>query len=172
MTQLEINNYLDIPFTTLSDWKKENSNRSKLYELLLNLDTNLVHNILDKKNNHRFFHILNRNTNNDNFEYSDIKKAFNNKDYHLASIKEQVIYSKFFKEIDVEELDDFTKTFNVSKRDIKAIYISSPFRNIEGIAKKWNKRFRLPALKINTNSSNKMPTALQNILNKKNLTNV
>ena len=172
MTQVEISNYLDIPFATLNDWKQENSKRNILYEFLINLDIEFVENILNKKNNHRFFHILNRNTSNDKFSYEDIKKAFQKNDYHLASIKEQIIYSKFFKEIEIDELEDFIKTFNVSKRVIKAIYISSPFRNIEGIAKKWNKRFRLANLNISIESTNKIPTALQNILNKKNLTNV
>ena len=61
MTQIEISKYLDIPFATLNDWKQEDSNRNKLYELLSNLDTQEVGKILNKKNNHRFFHILNRN---------------------------------------------------------------------------------------------------------------
>ena len=135
MTQIEISKYLDIPFTTLNDWKKENSNRNKLYQLLINLDKNLVENILNKQNNHRFFHILNRNIDSEKITYEDIKNAF-------------------------------------SKRDIKAIYISSPFRNINGVAKKWDKRFRLSHIDSNLERESKIPTALQNILNKKNLTNI
>ena len=42
MTQIQISKYLDIPLTTLNDWKKENSNRNKLYQLLINLDKNEV----------------------------------------------------------------------------------------------------------------------------------
>jgi uncharacterized secreted protein with C-terminal beta-propeller domain len=57
MTQIEISKYLDIPFATLNDWKQEDSNRNKLYELLSNLDTQEVGKILNKKNNHRIFHI-------------------------------------------------------------------------------------------------------------------
>ena len=172
MTQVEISKYLDIPFATLNDWKQENSNRNKLYELLVNLDINLVQNTLNKKNNHRFFHILNRNIDDEKFIYEDIKKAFSKKNYHDGTIKEQTIYSKFYKELETEELDDFIKTFCVSKRDIKAIYISSPFRKIDGIAKKWDKRFRLSHINSNLERGNKIPTALQNILNKKCLTNV
>ncbi len=172
MTQIEISKYVDIPFTTLNDWKKDNSNRNKLYQLLINLDKNLVENILNKQNNHRFFHILNRNIDSEKITYQDIKKAFSKKDYHAGTIKEQTIYSKFYKEIELDELDDFVKTFCVSKRDIKAIYISSPFRNINGVAKKWDKRFRLSHIDSNLERESKIPTALQNILNKKNLTNV
>ena len=173
MTQIEISKYLDIPFATLNDWKQEDSNRNKLYELLSNLDTQEVGKILNKKNNHRFFHILNRNIDTENFIYEDIKKAFSKKDYHDATIKEQTIFSKFFKELEVNELEDFIKTFSLSKRDIKSIYISSPFRSIEGIAKNWDKRFSLKHSDFNTIRKTKsIPSALQNILNKKNLTNV
>ena len=173
MTQIEISKYLDIPFATLNDWKQEDSNRNKLYELLSNLDTQEVGKILNKKNNHRFFHILNRNIDTENFIYEDIKKAFSKKDYHDATIKEQTIFSKFFKELEVNELEDFIKTFSLSKRDIKSIYISSPFKNIEGIAKNWDKRFRLKHSDFNTIKETKsIPSALQNILNKKNLINV
>lgn len=169
MTQIEISKYLDIPFATLNDWKQDNSNRNKLYELLSNLDIDFVEKILNKKENHRFFHILNRNIDDEKFTYEDIKKAFSKNDYHEGSIKEQTIYSKFFKELEVNELEDFIKTFTLSKRNIKNIYISSPFRTIEGIAKKWDKRFRLKHIQSSINTNKSIPSALQNILNKKNL---
>jgi hypothetical protein len=70
------------------------------------------------------------------------------------------IYSKFFKEIEPSELDDFVKTFNVSKRDIKNLYISSSFRNINGIATKWDKRFRLKHISTNTENKKVMPSSL------------
>ena len=170
MTQIEISKYLDIPFATLNDWKQENSNRNKLYELLSNLEIDFVEKILNKKENHRFFHILNRNIENDKFTFEDIKKAFLKQNYHDGNIKEQTIYSKFFKEIEIDELEDFISTFTLSKRNIKNIYITSPFRTIDGIAKKWDKRFRLKRFDSNTNNLKKsIPSALQNILNKKSL---
>jgi len=170
MTQIEISKYLDIPFATLNDWKQEDSNRNKLYELLSNLEIDLVEKILNKKENHRFFHILNRNIEDEKFTYEDIKKAFFKQNYHDGNIKEQTIYSKFFKEIEIDELEDFISTFTLSKRNIKNIYITSPFRTIDGVAKKWDKRFRLKHLELNTNNLNKsIPSALQNILNKKSL---
>jgi hypothetical protein len=70
------------------------------------------------------------------------------------------IYSKFFKEIEPAELDDFVKTFNVSKRDIKNLYISSSFRNITGMAIKWDKRFRLKHIFTNTENKKVIPSSL------------
>ena len=173
MTQAQISKYLEVPLTTLNDWKKEDSNRNKLYQLLINLDEKDVQNIINKKTNHRFFHILNRNINNTlKFTFLDIKKAFSNKDYNEATIREQSIYSKFFKELESNELDDFIKTFNVSKRNIKSIYLSSPFRTLRGIAKTWDKRFRLKHLDLNINKKRTVPSAFQNILNRKQLSNV
>lgn len=173
MTQTQISKYLDIPLTTLNDWKKENSNRNKLYQLLISLDESDVAQKLNKKVNHRFFNILNRNVDdNSKSSFDEIRKAFTRKDYHEGTIKEQSIYSKFFKELEVGELEDFVKTFNVSKRDIKSIYISSPFRSLSGVAKSWDKRFRLKHLPLVTEHKKSVPSALQNILNRKKLANV
>ncbi len=173
MTQLQISKYLDIPFTTLNDWKKENSNRHKLYQLLINLDEKEMLNKLGKKTTHRFFHILNRNIDVSlKFTLEDIINAFNKTDYHDSTLKEQSIYAKFFKELEPEELDEFIKTFNVSKRDIKRIYISSPFRSLKGIAKTWDRRFRLKHLDFKLDNKKTIPQALQNILRRKKLSNV
>ena len=49
MTQAQITQYLEIPLTTLNDWKKKDSNRNKLYELLINLDAKEVQHIIRKK---------------------------------------------------------------------------------------------------------------------------
>lgn len=174
MTQAQITQHLEIPSTTLNDWKKKDSNRNKLYELLINIDEKEVQHIIRKKNNHRFFHILNRNIYNDSkYTFEDIKKAFSKKDYHDATIKEQTIYAKFFKELEPAELEEFAQTFNVSKRDIKSIYIASPFRQLLGVAHAWDKRFRLTkAYNYNIENKNVLPTALQNILNRKKQTDV
>lgn len=173
MTQIQISKYLDIPLTTLHDWKKEDSSRNKLYQILINLDEKEVLSTLNKKTNHRFFHILNRNVdNNSKSSFNEIKKAFSRRDYHQGTIKEQTIYAKFFKELEVDELEDFIKTFNVSKRDIKCIYSTSPFRNLSGVAKSWDRRFRLKYLNNDTEYKMNVPSALQNILNRKKLVNV
>ena len=173
MTQAQISKYLNIPFTTLNDWKKEDSNRNKLYQLLINLDEKEVQSKLSKKTNHRFFHILNRNIDKTSkFTENDIREAFNRKDYHESTLKEQSIYSKFFKELEPNELDEFIKTFNVSKRNIKSLYISSPFRTLKGVAKTWDRRFRLKHIDSNIENKKSIPSVLQNILNRKNLTHV
>jgi len=173
MTHVQISKYLDIPFTTLNDWKKEDSNRNKLYQLLINLDEKEVQSKLSKKTNHRFFHILNRNIDKTSkFTEYDIRKAFDKKDYHKATIREQSIYAKFFKELEASELDEFIKIFNVSKRNIKSIYTSSPFRTLKGIAKTWDSRFRLKHIDSNIENKKTIPSALQNILNRRNLTHV
>jgi len=173
MTQVQISKYLEIPFATLNDWKKEDSNRNKLYQLLINLDEKEVQNKLNKKTNHRFFHILNRNIDKTSkFTSDEIREAFNKKDYHEATLREQSIYAKFFKELEPNELDEFIKTFNVSKRNIKSLYISSPFRSIKGVAKTWDRRFRLKHIDSSIENKKPVPSALQNILNRKNLTHV
>ncbi|MGB7402648.1 MAG: hypothetical protein WA916_08705 [Arcobacter sp.] len=173
MTQKEISKYLDIPLTTLNDWKKEDSNRYKLYQLLINLDTGHVENLSIKKTNHRIFHILNRNIDNSlKFSYNEIKEAFSKNNYYKATKREQTIYSKFFKELNENELDEFVQTFDVSKRNIKSIYISSPFRSLKGVAKIWDRRFRVKHLSTNTHDTKKIPSALQNIINRKTLAHV
>ncbi|NQY23624.1 MAG: hypothetical protein HRT41_06295 [Campylobacteraceae bacterium] len=173
MTQVEISKYLEIPLTTLNDWKKEDSNRNKLYQLLIHLDKKELQNISEKKVTHRFFHILNRNIDEHfKFTYSDIKKAFNKSKYDDASIKEQSIYSKFFKELSPDELEEFISTFDISKRDVKNIYITSPFRSLTGVAKSWDKRFRLKHLPLNGDNENIVPLALQNILKRKKIVHV
>ncbi|MFA6789342.1 MAG: hypothetical protein WCR15_06630, partial [Arcobacteraceae bacterium] len=92
---------------------------------------------------------------------------------HAATINEQTIYAKFFKELEPAELEEFAQTFNVSKRDIKNIYISSPFRQLIGVAHAWDKRFRLTKVdNYNIENKNILPTALQNILNRKKPTHV
>jgi hypothetical protein len=173
MTLLQISKYLDIPFSTLNDWKKEDSNKNKLYQLLINLEEKEVRSIFNKKTNHRFFHILNRNINDGSkFNLKDIKDAFSKKDFNEANIREKNIYSKFFKEIEVNELDEFVNTFNISKRHIKSIYISSPFRKLKGLANVWDKRFRLKHVEVNIDTNKEIPSILQNILNKKELIHV
>ena len=142
MTHLQISKHLDIPLTTLNDWKKKNSNRNKLYQLLINLEEDVV------------------------------QEKLNKKDYYEASSREQTIYAKFFKELEPNELDEFIITFNVSKRNIKSIYLSSPFRTLKGIAKIWDRRFRLKSIGPNEEVEKNIPTVLQNILNKRNLTHV
>ena len=62
--------------TTLNDWKKGNSNRNKLYQLLISLDEGDVIPKLNKKTNHRFFYILNKNVDDNSMSsFDEIRKA-------------------------------------------------------------------------------------------------
>ena len=176
MTQKEITNYLNIPLTTLNDWKKTDSARNKLYELLINLDSSIALTILNKKVNHEIFSILNRNIADDsNFTFDEIKTAFSKSSYSDSTPREQIIYAKFFKELDPSELDDFTSTFNVSKRNIKNIYLTSPFRFLSGVSKLYDKRFRVRHANNNlqtSKSKQNIPAALKQLLANKGVVNV
>ena len=172
MTKQEISKLFEIPISTLNDWQKENSNRHKLYQFLNQFDVRNTTKILAEKKNHRIFHILNRNIDKaEAFSVTDIKVAFSHDNYTNASEKEHIIYSKFFKECDEEDLTNLIKQFNLSIRNIKKIYLTSPLRKLKGVADIWDKRFRLQPLEVSIQSSNdtSIPIALQQILAKRGL---
>ncbi len=150
MTKSEISDILDIPLTTLYDWEKEEHPKNKLYRHLLNTSKSVAKRTTKKKKEtHRILHILNRNiTEKNKYTREEIKKAFSKKDYILATQREKIIYSRFFKECDEDDLTDLVKTFYVSKRDIKLIYKDIPERAFPGVSKVWDRRFRI-ADKIN-----------------------
>lgn len=145
MTKNDINEVFDIPLTTLYDWEKEEHGKHKLYKLLSNIDKEAANKTINKKKEtHRIFHILNKNITQDHrYSSEEIKRAFSKKDYSLATPREKIIYSRFFKECDVEDLIDLEKTFHVSKRNIKLIYKDIPERAFTGVSKVWDKRFRI-----------------------------
>ncbi len=159
MTKKEITEVFDIPLSTLYDWEKEGHSKNKLYKLLSHLNKKMIHATIDKpEETHRIFHILNKNIAKE-YKYTkeEIQKAFLKKDYSLATQREKIIYSRFFKECDVEDLLSLEKTFHVSKRNIKRIYKDLPERAFPGVAKVWDKRFRIPhklnAIRHNTSPS-------------------
>jgi len=167
MTKQEISKLFDIPVSTLNDWQKEDSNRHKLYLFLNQFDINETTKIFKEQKNHRIFHILNRNIDKtEAFNVADLKVAFSKDNYNDASAKEHIIYSKFFKECDEEDLSDLIKQFNISIRKIKKIYLTSPLRKLKGVSEIWDKRFRLQPLEESIQSTNKtsMPIALQQVL--------
>ena len=171
MIKQEINKLLEIPISTLNDWQDESSSKHTLYQFLRATNANDVSNLLKKQYRHRIFHILNRNIDK-KYAYTleDVKSAFNCTNYDDATSKEQVVYSKFFKECDLEDLDSLITQLNVSIRNIKKIYLSSPLRKIKGVAEVWDKRFRVKSL-VDTNIVIKttIPSALENILVKRGL---
>ena len=78
-----------------------------------------------------------------------------------------LIYSKFFKECDADDLEDLEKVFHISKRDVKSIYKQIPERSFKGVSEIWDKRFRLKVHAEVLQVSNNIPSALQSILQNK-----
>jgi len=169
MTKKEISKIFDLPISTLNDWDKEESRKNKLFQFLQNIKLEDTQKNLKKKNTHRIFHILNRNIDKDKkFTYDEVRNAFIQTDYNDASQREKIVYSKFFKECDVSDLENFEKVFHVSKRDIKTIYKQIPERMFKGVAEIWDKRFRLQSIVTSIPvRTNNIPLALQNILEKR-----
>jgi len=150
MTKNEISEVFGIALTTLYDWEKEEHGKHKLYKLLSNIDKEVANKTINKKEEtHRIFHILNKNITKDHrYSSEEIKRAFSKKDYSLATPREKIIYSRFFKECDEEDLIDLEKTFHVSKRNIKLIYKDIPERAFTGVSKVWDKRFRISSKEL------------------------
>ena len=172
MTKIQINKIFDIPIATLNEWQKVSSKKHKLYSFLIKSNEVLINKVINTHQTHRLFHILNRNiSKKEHYSYDEIQNAFLKDDYNKASNKEQIIYSKFFKECDVDDLESLCECFEVSKQNIKKIYISSPYRRLKGVAKVWDKRFRLKHTNDISKSiyANSTPTALEYILQKRSL---
>ena len=169
MTKKEISNIFDLPLSTLNDWDKETNRKHKLFQFLSGIEFDDINKFSKTKKSHRLFHILNRNIDkNKYFTYNEIKDAFTHTNYQKATQREKIIYSKFFKECDTDDLDDLEKVFHVSKRDVKSIYKQIPERLFKGVSEIWDKRFRLKALDTDIlQPSNNIPSALQAILQRR-----
>lgn len=169
MTKKEISKFFDLPLSTLNDWDKETNRKYKLFKFLNNINLEDLDKVSTTKQNHRLLHMLNRNIDkNKHFTYDEIKNAFSHTDYQKATQREKIIYSKFFKECDVDDLEDLEKIFHISKRDIKAIYKQIPERSFKGVSEVWDKRFRLKHIDMKVlQASNNIPSALQTILQRR-----
>ncbi len=173
MTKKEISKLLDIPLTTLNDWQREESSRHKLYEFLRAIPKKEYKDINEQRKNHRIFYVLNRNIDKaKRYSLKDIKQAFSKKDYHAATSREQVIYNKFFKECDPDDLKSLIDLFDLSIRNIKQIYLSSPLRKLEGVREIWDRRFRVEKeddeiSAKNIKTTKEIPPALAEVLNKR-----
>ena len=144
MTKKDISKLLDIPLATLNDWQKEDSNRHKLYEFLRSLPKKEYKSIKQQQKEHPIFYVLNRNIDKkERYIPEDIKKAFGKTNYIEASPREKVLYSKFFKECDPDDLKTLIDLFDLSIRNIKQIYLSSPLRKLKGVREVWDRRFRI-----------------------------
>ncbi|MEA1893469.1 MAG: hypothetical protein U9N33_12280 [Campylobacterota bacterium] len=169
MTKKEISNTFDLPISTLNDWDKEESRKNKLFQFLQNMKLEDTQKNLKKKNTHRIFHILNRNIVKDKkFTYDEVRNAFIQTNYDEATQREKIVYSKFFKECVVSDLEDLEKVFHVSKRDIKTIYKQIPERMFKGVSEVWDKRFRLQGVVADIPvKANNIPLALQKVLERR-----
>ena len=169
MTKKEISKLFDLPLSTLNDWDKETNRKYKLFQFLSNIEFEDLDKFSKTKKSHRLFHILNRNIDeNDYFTYDEIKNAFSHIDYQEATQREKIIYSKFFKECEMDDLEDLEKVFHISKRDVKSIYKQIPERSFKGVSEVWDKRFRLKTLDTEVlKASNNIPSALQAILQRR-----
>jgi hypothetical protein len=169
MTKSEIHNIFDIPISTLNEWQKPDSRKHKLYSFLIKSDKSYIDKITNTKKYHRLFNVLNRNIDRQyKYTFDEIQKAFSQDNYNNATNREQLIYSKFFKEFESDELEELCLHFEISKRNIKSIYASSPFIKLKGVAKVWSKRFRIKYIQEPViTSKTTTPSALQLILNKR-----
>lgn len=170
MTKKEISKLFNIPLSTVNDWQKEDSNRHKLYEFLRAVPKKEYQSIKSQQKNHRLLHILNRNIDKQSaYLVKDIKRAFSQDDFNDASDSQQVIYSKFFKECDADDLKSLLTLFDLSIRDIKKIYITSPLRKLKGVREVWDKRFRIKSDDFSASSFNvsDIPAALAHVLQKR-----
>lgn len=149
MTKSEASRILNIPLSTLNDWDNSTHSKNTLFRFIIASDLKDVENKLSTNKSHRLFHILNRNSTQENYTYHDIQTAFSKNDYANATQKEKIIYAKFFKECDVDDLDSLIVTFGLSKQTIKKLYSTLPERQLSGVAKIWDKRFRLKSLASN-----------------------
>jgi len=166
MTKSEINNILEIPISTLNDWDKSNHSKNKLYKFLVNSTKEDAIKQTSRNQYHRIYHILNRNIDSKyNYGFDDIVSAFTKTNYTQATQRDKKVYSSFFKECDIDDLASLEVVFNVSKRTIKQLYITLPQRNINGVAKVWDRKFRLKRLPKQEQTTTSIPTALEQILN-------
>jgi len=169
MTKKEISKLFDLPLSTLNDWDKEINRKHKLFQFLSSIEFDDLDKFSKTKKSHRLFHILNRNIDeNKYFTHDEIKEAFAHTHYKESTQREKIIYSKFFKECDVNDLEDLEKVFHISKRDVKSIYKQIPERSLKGVSEVWDKRFRLKSLNTEVlQVSNNIPSALQEILQRR-----
>ena len=170
MTKTEISNMFDLPVSTLNDWEKKSSRKNKLYHFLRTLDKESIEKQNRQKREHRIFHILNKNIpKEEQYTFDEIREAFLKDDYSKATMRERIVYAKFFKECDVDDLKSFEETFHASKRQIKKIYQQIPERSLRGVAQVWDRRFRLKHLLGNWGQTEQhtLPPALQKVLSRR-----
>jgi len=63
--------------------------------------------------------------------------------YKECSTRQRTILSKFFKECDAEDLGNLSTQCGISSAKVKNLYSQCSERSFQGVAKVWNKRFRI-----------------------------
>ena len=113
----------------------------------------------------RLPHILNRNIDpKHKITKEQINSAFSKKEYSLLDDDEKYIFSKFIKEVEIEDIDVILENYNFSKDDIKRIYKTSHFRE-SSLSKEWDKYFGIKSKQKHTAVYAKHQTpAVNNIL--------
>jgi hypothetical protein len=146
MTNSEIEKIIGIPSSTLGDWKKKTGWRLKLLMLLHSLNSENTEKTITSsfKQNNPFFHILNRNiSKKSHYTKDDVIKAFSIKANETVSTRDAFVHSRFFKECRPEDLDEFKAYFEITKKNIKEIYLRSCERKTRGVDEIWHNYFKL-----------------------------
>ncbi len=141
MTNQQISEKFNIPTSTVAEWSNPNHNKHTIYLYLLNSSEKQVDQTINKK--HRLLPILNRNIADKEYTLYEIKEAFTCKDTRNATWRQKAIWSKFFKECDVEDLEDLIQHHGVSTKRVKRIYLELPERAFSGVNNVWDKRFHI-----------------------------
>jgi len=162
MKNKQISEIFSIPTSTVAEWSNPNHNKHKIYLYLLNSSKEVAENALNKR--HRLLHILNRNTFSEKYTMKEIKEAFALRDTTNITRRQATIFSKFFKECDVEDLGDLISIHGVSINKVKNIYTSIPEKQLPGVCETWNNRFKIKTQK--TRDLKRAPTQLPRLLTK------
>lgn len=89
-------------------------------------------------NKHRIFHILNRNIEPiHKYNFNEIRESFL-KEYVESTGRERVIYSRFFKELDIDDLESFIDVFDLSMENVINVYKDIPEKVFPGVSNKWD----------------------------------
>lgn len=87
---------------------------------------------------------MNRNvTEEHKFSREEIQAAFLKTNYEMLNQREKIVYSKFFKECDEEDLINLVNVFELSQDNIKSVYEDIPERAFSGVTEIWDKEFKL-----------------------------
>ncbi len=112
----------------------------------------------------RLPHILNRNIDpKHKVTKEQINSTFSKKEYSLLDDDEKYIFSKFIKEVEIEDINVILEKYDFSKDDIKRIYKTSRFRE-SSLSKEWDKYFGIKSKQKHTAVNTKHQTpAVNNI---------